>query len=54
VDGDQIIALDRDDLVRTVAALVEADETLGSATLILATGEVINFDAATLRRGGRA
>ncbi|MGC1412837.1 MAG: hypothetical protein WA864_28300 [Acetobacteraceae bacterium] len=54
MDGDQIIALDRDDLVKTVAALVEADQTLGGATLILATGETVHFDAAMLRRGGRA
>ena len=53
-DGDVIVALDRDGLVRSVAAMVEADETLGGATLIMATGETIHFDAATLRRGGNA
>jgi hypothetical protein len=53
-DGDVILSLDRDDLVRTVAAIVEADQTLGGATLFTATGEVIHFDAETLRRGGNA
>jgi hypothetical protein len=51
-DGDVIFALDRDGLVRTVATMVGADETLGGATLIMGTGETIHFDAATLRRGG--
>jgi hypothetical protein len=46
-DGDVILSLDRDDLVRTVAAIIEADQTLGG-------GEVIHFDAETLRRGGKA
>ena len=52
-DGDIIVALDRDGLVRSVAAMVEADETIGGATLIMGTGETIHFDPATLRRGGR-
>ncbi len=52
-DGNIIVALDRDGLVRSVAAMVEADETIGGATLIMGTGETIHFDAATLRRGGR-
>jgi hypothetical protein len=52
-DGDLIFALDRDDLVRRVATMVEADETIDSATLIMGTGETIHFDPATLRRGGR-
>jgi hypothetical protein len=33
--------------------MVEADETIGGATLIMGTGETIHFDPATLRRGGR-
>ena len=53
-DGDLIVASDRADLLRTVAAMVEADETVSGATVITADSEVSHLDAATLRRGGSA
>jgi hypothetical protein len=51
-DGDIIVARDRADLLRIVASLVEAGETVSSATVITADGEVSHVDAAMLRRGG--
>ena len=51
-DGDIIVALDRADLLRIVARMVEAGETVSGATVITADGEVSHVDAAMLRRGG--
>jgi hypothetical protein len=53
-DGDVIVAFDRADLLRFVAAMVEADETVSGATVITADGDVSRVDAAMLRRGGSA
>jgi hypothetical protein len=53
-DGDLIVAFDWADLLRIVAAMVEADETVSGATVITADGEVSHVDAALLRRGGSA
>jgi hypothetical protein len=53
-DGDIIVALDRADLLRIVAGLVEADGTVSGATVITAYGQVSHVDAEMLRRGGNA
>jgi hypothetical protein len=53
-DDSLIVALNRADLLRIVAAMVEADETVSGATIITADGEVSYVDATMLRRGGQA
>jgi hypothetical protein len=53
-DGDLIVALDSEDLLRIVAGLVETDDTVSGATIITADGKISYVDAGQMRSGGLA
>ncbi len=51
-DDDLIVAPDREDLLRIVAGLVEADDTVSGVTIITADGKIVYVDAGKMRSGG--